>query len=200
MTRRQSVILQGLLEAAIPVYGYFAWDWDLSFILLFYFVDWLLSFGLFWAKAAKRFRFSGLSSERSLMTRTLLISVPLIAVAAALFAFAAPAVVPGMSWADRTMDFLMYEEWGIKQGYVIIPLILLNGILLYRQQFLMLRRFEKLDMKTLAAAFIQQNLLLLAASGLLFGISALVSLPQIAVVLVLVAGITVYRLIWLRNI
>lgn len=200
MNPRQAFFLQGVLEAAIPVYGYLEWNWDLSFILLFYFIDWLLSLSLTWFKGRKRYAFSGEEQESALLTRKLLLSCAIAAVATLLFAFATVNVKPGMSWTQRIADFLLYKDMGIQQGIIILPLMVLNGILLYRQQFLTPKLFEKLTMNAIVQPVLAQNLLLLAAGGVFYGLTSLLTVSETITVFVLIAAITAYRTFFVRSV
>src|SRR5688572_19385582 len=100
MTQKQAFLLQTLLEALIPVIGYAAWGWDLSFILLFYLLDWLLAFGILIAKGRKRYLFSLNSIERTLLVRRVAAGAVLMAAACAAIGLAIAWLHPGLSWTE----------------------------------------------------------------------------------------------------
>lgn len=199
MGQRRLFLVQTLLEALIPVIGYFEWGWDLSFILLFYLLDWLLAFGILVAKGRKRFSYSRNAAEKKLLVRRIASGFLLLIVTCAVIGLGVVFLQPDLSWPQRIVDFLAYEDMGIAQGYVLVPLILLNGILLYRQQFLLPARYRLLDMHTITRPFIQQGLVLLGCAGLFLGMAALVTFPQEAVIVALIAGTSVYRWLVLRS-
>ena len=199
MTPQRAFLIQTFLEAAIPVIGYLAWGWDLSFILLFYLIDWLLAYGLTIAKGLKRLRYAGKASERQLFNKSLIVSLLLMLAACALIALALVQLNPALDWKVRTWEFLVYEELGIQQGLILIPLIVLNGILVYRQQFLFPQRFKVLDMAQITRPLQQQNLLLLATGGVLVGITYFVTFPEEILIAIAVAGISCYRFFVLRK-
>lgn len=199
MTPQRVFLLQTLLEALIPTIGYFYWNWDLSFILLFYLLDYVLAFGILIAKGRKRSGYVNLEAETSLFVRQSVLGFLLMAAACAGTAVGVQLLHPDMSWQERIFAFLTYEDMGIQQGYVLVPLILLNGILVYRQQFLMPARYRVLSMEAITRPFVTEGLVLLGCAGLFIGTASLVTFPEEVVIAVLIAGTTIYRYILLRK-
>lgn len=199
MNQQRLFVIQTILEAAIPVAGYFAWNWDLSFILLFYLLDAVLALGILVAKGNKRLQFSKLSTEKRLFVRHVVASVLLFASAITIIALAVIQVHPGLEWTERIWAFLTYRDMGIEQGYVLVPLILLNGILVYRQQFIMPARYRKTEMRAITGGYVKQGLVLLAAAGLFEGIAFLVQLPEVIAVSGFITGISFYRFFLIRR-
>ena len=199
MNQQRIFLLQTLLEAAIPVIGYFEWGWDLSFILLFYLLDALLAFGIFLAKGSKRLHYSGNAAERTLFTKHSLWGFLLFTAAIAGIAVSVTFLHPELDWWQRIIHFLTYEELGVQQGYVLIPLIVLNGVILYRQQFLTPARYRTLEMQAITKPLILQGLVLTATAGLLLGISALVRFPEEVVIAGFIIGTSAYRFLVIRR-
>jgi hypothetical protein len=197
MSRQRLFLVQTLIEAAIPVIGYFEWEWDLSFILLFYLLDYLLAFGIFVAKGRKRLDYSLNAEEKKLFIRRTLMGFLLMIAACAGIGLGVVFLQPELDWTERIVAFLAYKDLGIAQGYVLVPLIVLNGVMLYRQQFLMPARYRQLDMQTITRPFVRQGLVLLGSAGVLLGSAALISFPQEAVIFPAIAGISIYR--WLTR-
>jgi hypothetical protein len=199
MTQKQAFLLQTLLEALIPLIGYVAWGWDLSFILLFYLLDWLLAFGILIAKGRKRYLFSQNSTERSLLVRRVASGAILMTAACAAFGLSVVLLQPELSWTERILSFLTYKDMGIEQGYVLVPLIVLNGVMVYRQQFVMTGRFRVQDMSAITRPFIQQGLVLLGCAGALLGIASLFSFSEEILIFILIAGTSAYRWLVIRR-
>lgn len=199
MTPQRVFLIQTLLEAIIPVIGYLEWGWDLSFILLFYLIDWLLALGLTVAKARKRQQYKTLDDERTLFRKSVVISTVLMVLACGLIAVALMQLNPSLDWKERSWQFIVYKEWGIPQGIVLIPLIVLNGILVYRQQFLLPQRFRSMDMRHITRPLQVQNLLLLAVGGILVALTRFVVFPEEVLIAVAVGGISLYRFFVLRT-
>ncbi len=200
MTQQRLFLIQTLLEALIPIIGYFEWGWDLSFILLFYLIDWLLAFGILIAKGKKRFSYSRNKPERTLLNNEAITGFVLLVLACAGIAQSLLFLHPGFNWLQRIVEFMTYEEMGIQQGYVLIPLIVLNGIMVYRQQFIMPARYRTMDMKQITQPFIQQGLILLGFSGALLGITALISFPEEVLIVILIVGTSIYRWLVIRRV
>lgn len=199
MSQRRALLIQTALEAAIPLLGYFFWHWDLSFLLLFYLLDWLLAYGILIAKGRKRLSFSGSKQERSLLVQRGSAGLLLIAAGSMLFGSGIVQLHPELHWGERVTSFLLYKDLGIEQGYVLIPLIVINGILQYRQQFLMTGRYRSTTTDELTRPFIFQGMLLLAIGALFLGIASLVSFPEMPAVILLIGGTSAYRLLVLRS-
>ncbi|MES2556557.1 MAG: hypothetical protein V4604_10425 [Bacteroidota bacterium] len=199
MSQQRLFLIQTLLEAIIPVIGYFEWGWDLSFILLFYFLDALLAFGIFLAKGAKRLKHSGDSTERTLFAKHSLLGFVLFTAAIAGIAVSITFLHPELNWWKRVIHFLTYEEWGIGQGYILIPLVVLNGVMVYRQQFLMTARYRTLEMRGITKPFLVQGLVLTGTAGILLGTTALIQFPEEVLIAGFIVGTSVYRFLVIRR-
>jgi len=199
MTQKRVFLIQRLLEALIPIIGYFQWRWDLSFILLFYLLDWLLVTFITTAKGIRRFRHSSEPTEKKLLYRAMLTAVFLLLAGCLVTATAIVFLQPSMSWTERIHAFLVYEDMGIQQGIVLIPLMVLNGVLVYRQQFIMPARYRTQTMQMITAPLVRQGVILLACAGALLGVVQLVAFPQEILIFVSIAAISTYRWLVLRN-
>jgi hypothetical protein len=102
---------------------------------------------------------------------------------------------PSFHFTDRVIAFLMYEDIGIAQGYVLLPLLLLNGISVYKQQFIRPELYKYLTMGQLINESSKQGLLLLACAGLFFGVSLFMQLPEEILLFSTIIGTTGYRIV-----
>jgi hypothetical protein len=193
MTQRKALFLQTLLEAALPLFGYFYWNWDTSFILLFYLLDWILYISLVSAKAKKRLDFSNNLEEKKQAINNLVVGVLLLLATSALVFVLLPQLETPFSWKERTWSFLTYEDMGIQQGFVLIPLLVLNGILVYKQQFVTPRLFERLSMAQITLGVKRQGILLLGAAGCFLGFRFFTPYPSEIVLFSTIAGTLIYR-------
>ena len=200
MTPKRLFLVQTLFEAIIPVIGYFEWNWDLSFILLFYFLDWVLATAITAAKGIRRYRYSSEAPEKRILLRSLLLSSGLLASACTLTALAIVQLVPELSWTERIWKFLTYKDLGIEQGIILVPLMVLNGIMVYRQQFVTPARYRTQTMGTITQPLVQQGALLLGSSGLLLGMVQFVQFPQEVLIFVSIGAISAYRWLVIRNV
>lgn len=199
MNQQRLFLIQTLLEAVIPVIGYFEWGWDLSFILLFYLLDALLAFGIFIAKGTKRLKYSGNANERTLFTKHSLLAFSLFTAAISGIAVSITFLNPELDWWKRIVHFLTYEEWGIGQGYVLIPLVVLNGVMVYRQQFLTPARYRTLEMRAITQPFVVQGLVLTGTAVILLGTTALIQFPEEILIAAFILGTSAYRLLVIRR-
>lgn len=199
MTRQRAFLFQTILEAVIPVIGYFEWGWDLSFILLFYLLDWLLAFGILIAKGRKRLEYSGNRSERRALIQQTGIGFLLLIATCAGIGTSIVFLHPGLDWMERIRAFLTYSDMGIAQGYVLVPLMVLNGVMVYRQQFLMTAKYRVQDMAHITRPFVQQGFILLGSAGLLLGLTAMISFPQEILIGILILGTAAYRWLVIRR-
>lgn len=195
MTLRQSALFQTVLEAALPLAGYFYWHWDTSFILLFYLLDWILFLAINSVKAKKRFAFSQLASERKQAIRTLLLGTAFLIITCFVVLLTMQLLQPTFNFSERVVAFLRYNDMGIEQGYVLLPLLLLNGISVYKQQFIRPELYKYLTMGQLINESSKQGLLLLACAGLFLGISLFVQFPEEILLFSTIIGTTVYRIV-----
>lgn len=195
MTLKQSAIFQTVLEAALPLAGYFYWHWDTSFILLFYLLDWILFLAINSVKAKKRFAFSQLAIEKKQAIRTLLLGTAFLIITCFVVLLTMQLLQPTFDFSERVIAFLSYNDMGIEQGYVLLPLLLLNGISVYKQQFIRPELFKYLTMGQLINESSKQGLLLLACAGLFLGVALFVQLPEEILLFSTIIGTTGYRIV-----
>ncbi len=195
MTLKQSAIFQTVLEAALPLAGYFYWHWDTSFILLFYLLDWILFLAINSVKAKKRFAFSQLATEKKQAIRTLLLGTAFLVITCFVVLLTMQLLQPTFNFSERVVAFLRYNDMGIEQGYVLLPLLLLNGISVYKQQFIRPELYKYLTMGQLINESSKQGLLLLACAGLFLGVVLFVQLPEEILLFSTIIGTTGYRIV-----
>lgn len=195
MTLKQSALFQTILEAALPLAGYFYWHWDTSFILLFYLLDWILFLAINSVKAKKRFAFSQLAIEKKQAIRTLLLGTAFLIITCFVVLLTMQLLQPTFNFSERIVAFLRYNDMGIEQGYVLLPLLLLNGISVYKQQFIRPELYKYLTMGQLINESSKQGLLLLACAGLFLGAALFVQLPEEILLFSTIIGTTGYRIV-----
>jgi hypothetical protein len=195
MTLRQSALFQTVLEAALPLAGYFYWHWDTSFILLFYLLDWILFLAINTVKAKKRFAFSQLAAEKKQAIRTLLLGTAFLIITCFVVLLTMQLLQPTFNFSERVIAFLRYNDMGIEQGYVLLPLLLLNGISVYKQQFIRPELYKYLTIGQLINESSKQGLLLLACAGLFLGVALFVQFPEEILLFSTIIGTTGYRIV-----
>lgn len=117
MTPQRALFLQTALEAALPLIGYFYWNWDTSFILLFYLLDWLLFLGIHIAKAKKRWDYAQLPEEKRQAFKYIGTGITTLLGTVSLVYFTLPLLSPpGFNWNERIYLFLLIRTWESNRG------------------------------------------------------------------------------------
>lgn len=199
MTPRNAIIFQTVIEALLPILGYFYWSWDASFILMFYLIDWLLFWVLTLFKARKRIDYSGNEVEKQLATKHLAIAFCCILSTSLAVFFTLPNVHTHFSWTERIWAFLTYSDMGIQQGFVLIPLMVLSGYLAYKQQFLLPQLFRKYPVNQFTQESVKQGIILSFAFGITLAVSYFIRIPDEVILFGIVLGVVIYRLITRGN-
>lgn len=128
--QKQKLILL-LSELAIPVLGFYLWNWNLYFILLFYCFDMIGNEISLHLKAKKiaaytsdlqvgNWRVFGIISAMLLILNIVFIHIGMFA------------IHEDFNIKESFFSFLSYKEMGIQQGYILIPLI---GAMAYSQYY-----------------------------------------------------------------
>lgn len=163
MKPKQVVILQWVFEWAIPLIGLFYWKWDVTFILLFFSLDWLAASVMSFLKVKKRDEFT--VKTEFLPQRWLWLFFPLLAhvLAYVLLPLLLQTNQPEYSFVTRFLDFLMEKEMGIPQSVLLIPLVAYMAYFQYKQEFLLPKRFRVVTVRSILSANFKNSIFVLAA-------------------------------------
>jgi hypothetical protein len=184
-------VIQAAADAVIPLMGFFLWEWNIYFILLFYLLDLFATEIIAHLSARKVREYRG---QQHLNIKQPLISVALFIVSLFLVHVFVAAAVPGIDFRNEALAFWSYEDMGIAQGYVLIPLILFVAIQRYRMEFLMRGRFRTIQPSIFWAQHYRMYFMLIGGIGLALGLALLVAIPELVYVLVAVVSTTTYTL------
>ncbi len=195
MMPKKALLFQTLIEGLIPVLGYFYWNWDASFILLFFLIDWSLFWTLSLLKARKRIQFSGNTSEKQLATKQLSIAFLCILSTSLAVFHMLPNIHSNFEWTERIWAFLSYSDMGIQQGFILIPLMALSGYLAYKQQFLLPQLYRKYPVNYFTREGVKQGLILSVTYGIALLVSYFYRFPDEVLLFGTVTGVIAYRLI-----
>ncbi len=199
MKPAQLRIFQALADLAIPLLGYFFWNWSFYFILLFFLLDYLVSCVFAFVKVNKINEYRGIEAafpgKQALLT-FLLIAVSLLALFPAL-----PLINPAFNLGKETWEFLSYTDLGIPipQGVILLPLLAYGGYVQYKMQFLMNGRFTTATTQSVWRSHFMTAFIVLALSGLFFGLSMLIVFPQVLYTILLIFGVAGYRFFYSRS-
>jgi len=184
-------IIQAVADLAIPLMGYFFWNWDFYFILLFYLLDYKVFCAFSFVKFHKIIQYKGLQNKFPFLNLFLTIALILtgfIAIIPALYQ-----IDPAFDLLKNTWAFLSYKEMGIAQGIILIPLLIYAGFMQYKMQFLLTGKFQTTKTSEIWKLHFQTMFLVIAASGLFLGLSLLSEIPVIFYVFTLIFGVSAYR-------
>jgi hypothetical protein len=183
--------IQASADAAIPLIGFFLWEWSLYFILLFYLLDLFASEIIAHLSVRKIREYSG---QKKPDVKHSMISLALFVLTLFVVHVFVAAAVPGIDFKKEAIAFWSYEDMGIAQGYVLIPLVLFVAIQRYRMEFLMRGKFRTIQGSSFWQQHFRMYFMLIGSVGLALGLALLVAIPELAYVLAAVVFTTAYTL------
>lgn len=181
-------------EALIPVLGFFFWNWGLYFILLFYFIDVLAQEVIMHLKSKKITKTHNIKDNKewffsgALSLFTVFAMITLIHVAMY-------SIEPSIDFIKQTKLFWTYEEMGMQQGYLLIPLVVFAAYSQYRMDFLMMRKDRVAELNIEWKKHLRALLVIIGFTGIVIGLSQFIVLAEIVYVLGIVGLIAAYNLL-----
>lgn len=182
--------IQAIGEAIIPLLGFFYFEWNLYFILLFYFIDLVITEVFLHFKINRILKFQSVRSyPKKWKINTITNSLVLILIIVGTH-LVIQLLYPGISFKQQFVDFVMYEEAGIPipQGFILLPIVVFGNYQQYKTMFLRPRLFQRQSWSFLF--YSRRRGLLVALTGILAGftIAYFVIIP-IVFYLVLIVGV-----------
>jgi hypothetical protein len=190
----QQAYLQLVGDALIPLAGALFFDWGLYFILLYYFLELIAQEVIIQLKSKKIADYNG--KAHAFPVKHTVLSVLFLFVGIGLVHVAVYVIHPTIHFPTELVEFLTYEEMGIQQGILLLPLIAFAEYQQYRMTFLMPAKFRSVRFEDLWKSHHQAQLLVIAAAGISVGLAQVVALPDLAYVLAIVLFRATYH-IWL---
>lgn len=186
---KKQKFFQAVGEAVIPILGFFYFDWDLYFILLFFFID-LACTELFLHLKIKRIRLfkkdagKKISSISNFTFLSIILMVALIVVAHV----AVLVITPTIDFYSSFIEFLSYEELGIPipQGVILFPLVLLGNYMQYKQFFITTQQYRFFEEKYFFKRRMKALSIGIAGAGLSIGMAFFLGFPEVIFLLLLV--------------
>lgn len=180
-------------DALIPLCGFFLWDWNLYFILLFYFIDMAADEVILHLKSNKIVKSQG-SEYKLNWLKYGLMSFFSFVFALILIHFSMMFIEEGINFKVEALAFWNYEEMGMKQGVLLIPLVFLVGLMQYRMEFLLPAAYRKVNINFLWKKHILALFAIIAISAFFLAFSQFVILSELVYVLFVVVAISAYKL------
>lgn len=186
-------ILQLLLEALLPVVGYWFWDWNLYFILLFYFIDLIAGEVIVNLKSSKIVNAQVL--DNSDWIKRAIISIILLLLGITVVHFGVYLFQSNINFITQLKAFWTYEDMGIQQGYILLPLVVFAAYQQYKMEFLMRAKEKNTDLNRLwYLRFISNGLILVFAALLCIPIYFDL-LTEVALIHLIIVGITAFKFV-----
>jgi len=195
--------IQIIGDAVIPLLGFFVWNWNIYFILLFYLLDLLVKEVVMNFKSNRIVKFQseiGLnnnSSKNELKFR-FLSSIILIF---SLFVIHFALVVKDNEFnlLKELIDFWNYKDMGFAQGYILIPLLIVMGFMQYKNEFILPKLYENQSLNFIWKKHIKALIVLLSFSSLTFGILQFVKINDLILVLGVIGISSIYQFLEIRS-
>jgi len=181
-------------EALIPLLGFFLWDWSLYFIILFYFIDMAVDEGIMHAKANKIVKYGGKKAKKRSWMGYGVLSAIILLVAVTVIHVALYFIFDGIVFKQEAIAFWEYKELGLKQGYLLVPLVLFVGYQQYKMEFLMLAKYRNMTLSDLWRRHIQALFVVVGFAGFCTGLAQFIVLADIVYVLGIVFCTVLYKL------
>jgi len=192
MSKQAQVYIKIIGEALIPLIGFFLWGWSLYFILLFYIIDLLVAEFLLHLKTKKIKSYSEKITPNEWILLGSISGGCLILLLCAIY-FSLKIIHPTMDFKSETWAFLSYEEMGIAQGVILIPLILFMGYSAYKSEFLIPQLYKYLPPQSLLKSRIFA-LIVAILSAVIAGVLALFfNFPDVVYLVSIVVVTSAYQ-------
>ena len=197
--------IQLIGDAFIPVLGFFFWDWNLYFILLFYFLDILTKEVLLHLKSnkicqyKKQINYDLFLKEKRQRLKYGIISSMILLFCIFLVQLMMPFIQSDFHATEQIISFWSYKDMGIEQGYILVPLVVFMGYSQYKMEFLAPSIFTKLSIRNLWMPHLKSMLVLMSFTALSFAIVHVKSFPEWFFVLSIVVVSSIYQLIVLKK-
>lgn len=179
MNQRIARTIQIIGELAIPLLGYFFWNWSFSFILFFYIIEnlFLLYFRI---ETIQNVKSTILKAKRIVDIKLLLFFLGLWIVEFALIHFLLKIIATNKNLLNAWQDFFLFEDMGVPQGFILIPLLYFASRMKMKQDIVIeIKKIKtKLDLNKLKISALY-NWIAISFWGLLIGLNVLFALPEI---------------------
>lgn len=184
--------IQLIGDALLPILGLLLWDWGLYFILLFYILDLISGELIIHLKSKKIVEYQG-KKLLGQWWKYGIISTLLLGICIVLIHLAVGQVVPEIDFTKEAWAFWSYEEIGIQQGYILVPLLLITAYQQYKIFFLMSAKYRTVELSTPWKRRFISYALMIAGAGITIGIASFLSVPQWIYILLVVAGASSFQ-------
>lgn len=132
MNKKRLLVVQIIGELAIPLLGFFLWNWSLYFILLYYIIENLFS-AYFQIETSRRLYNLAEQKKASFDFIKLLLFLCFWLVEVLLIHLFLYLSDSTIQFSKQIIEFFMYEDLGIPQGILLLPLLFFASSLKMKQ-------------------------------------------------------------------
>jgi hypothetical protein len=187
--------IQWIGDLIIPILGFIFWDWSLYFILLFILLDMFTKEVVMHAKAyhVDKLHPNGKAQwlKKSVVNTVFFMSFLLLVHVAVLQVF------PTLKFTIEWSRFWTYEDLGIQQGYVLLPILAVSGYMQFKQSFVLPNMAAKLTMSELWSPQIKLNVWRVLAASTWIGVARFIYLNESVWIGLVLGVVAVYQWITL---
>jgi hypothetical protein len=169
-------------DVALPLMGYFFWDWNLYFILLFFMLDQLARV-VFLHWRMKLTELSSTEKRNQIIKAGFLFLSEVIIIHIVIF-FQNPSI----HFLEEFSRFFHYKDMGIEQGYILFPLVFFGEWMRINNEL----KLNIVDQKQLAllAKSLKNAFVRIAFFALILGVLSFILLPESFIIFPFLAVVT----------
>ncbi|MFM7667146.1 MAG: hypothetical protein ACKO7D_03050 [Bacteroidota bacterium] len=179
MNKQTATILQFLGELAIPLLGYFLWDWSLLFILLFYLIE-NLFYSFFRIETIREINKLVLKKDQPRNAKIVIHSLLLWLFECVLVHVFILVIQPNQSIFNEWIHFFMYEDLGVPQGIVLLPLLYFASRMKMKQDVLLfVRNMKSTDELNQLTVNFNATWIAIGIWGILIGVNYFIQIQEL---------------------
>lgn len=169
-------------DVALPLFGYFFWNWNLYFILLFFMLD-QISRVIFLPQRLKLTETIKSEKNKIFFRQLSLLIIELLVIHSAVFLHQ-----KDINFTKEFVSFLSYEDMGIAQGIILVPLIVASEWIRIKNELKMgIVGAKQLQIMNLNK---RNSFLRIGFFAILVGVQSFIPLPEVALVFSFLGFIT----------
>jgi hypothetical protein len=192
MNKNTTIIIQLIGELVIPLLGFFLWDWSLLFILLFYLLE-NLFFSYFRIETGREIKKQILKKDQPRNSKTLFKSLILWLIECVLVHLFILLIYPNQSLPKEWIKFFMYQDLGIPQGIILLPLLYFASKMKMKQDvFVSLKNLKSADDFNHIAVNLNYTWIAIGAWGGLIGLNYFIQINEL-LNLLFILGLVILR-------
>ncbi|MFM1945720.1 MAG: hypothetical protein RL207_3 [Bacteroidota bacterium] len=123
---RQEKIGSLIGDIGIPIFGFFFWNWSIYFICLFFLLDQLSR------EVSGLIRMHSIRQRVRLTSRMYFVHISSFVLCLLAVHYYVHSLHPEMNFLKEINDFFWFEDMGVAQGFVLIPIVLFSERLRYK--------------------------------------------------------------------